>query len=178
METHSVHQTHKPQSTKKEFLIFLSIPITLILIVTAVVVAPNIFAKPRYDFIYTYCASYDCSADYTIDKSGKIVETPQYNSSDYVSYVKPEIDYYYASTNSSKPIGLTDANSYKISSSNVSPDGYMLTQSGTSDSGFLFWGYTNDSNWYLKNGPKKKKVSLFSNNNYSGNIKLLGWVEK
>jgi len=70
-----------------------------------------------------------------------------------------------------------EARDYKLNKSSKSPDGYTLDREESSG-GFLFWGDYKDG-WYLKNGAKKKPVSLSINSSYYSNqIKFLGWVEK
>ena len=97
----------------------------------------------------------------------------------YASSTPAQIYYYSVATNASRKITLTEASNYNLDPSNVSPDGYTLQQANTSDSGFLFWGSSGDSNWYLKNGLKKKQVNLLNNYLYTGNVvDLVGWVQK
>lgn len=170
--------TAKPTSTKKEFLLFLSIPAGIILLVSLFLFVPTLLAKPGYDFIYTQCPDYDCSSTIVLGKDG-LKSRPEI-STEYNNYrlVEPEIYYHDTGRNASKRIDLNEANKYVLDASNVSPDGYTLTR-GTSDGGFLFWGYSSDSNWYLKKGSlQKKSLNLADNDYYSRDIKLMGWVEK
>lgn len=173
-------QTNAGNSLKKEFLIFISIPITIILLVMAVVLLPSRFANPKYDFIYSYCPSYACNTDYSVDGTGHLGTSTNNNNALYGSYYNnnAQLYYYTATTNSSQHITSGDASAYNLSSSNVSPDGYTLTQSNSSGDGFLFWGGSGDYGWYLKNGLKKKKVNLVNNDNYTEGINFIGWVIK
>ena len=169
--------TGKPNSTKKEFLIFISIPISIIIIVAAAVMTPGLFAKPKYDFVYSYCPTYQCANSYYVNGIGSIVSTPNATNSTLYNYQQPEIYYYSESNNSSRRIEFLEAKAYKLDSENISPDGYKLEQSNGSDAGFLFWG-SGDYNWYLKNGVKKKRVNLANQDIYTNNIRFLGWVQK
>lgn len=181
MNTDPAKPTGKPKSNTKEFLIFISIPLSIILVVSMFLVVPSWISKPKYDFLYTNCSSYDCLYDVTTDKDGNIIQTNYKDTviNSYNTYNSPDVYYYNVHNNSSRRIDLTDAKAYKLDTSNISPDGYTLTQGGSSDSGFLFWGYSSDYSWYLKSGNlKKKHVNLQSNGYSSGNLKLLGWVEK
>lgn len=171
---------HVKSSTRKEFLLFLSIPATIILIVAAVVFVPRLFAKPMYGFVYQYCPEYYCIQNYTISSSGEISSRTNEStlSTDAYDNKKAELYIHDITQNASRKITLAEANRLKLSSSNVSPDGYMLMQDYNSSSGFLFFygGSQNTNDWYLVNGLKKKLVHVLQSSEYDS-IKFLGWVE-
>lgn len=169
----------KPTSTKKEFLLFISIPFALILLVLLVTVVPSLFARPAYDFIYSYCPSYSCRNDFVVDSYGHLKEVSSQTISDYPATA--QLYYHNTANNSSKKIELAEAMSYTLDASNVSKDGYSLSAGSNSDGGFLFWGYNSDQDaHYLKKGSfvKSKALNLGINNYDSRNLALIGWVQK
>ena len=172
----------KTASLKKEFLIFISIPVGIILLLVAVLVLPSLFARPQYDFLYSYCSSYDCNGSILVDNNGHAEQTGAgaTTTNSYYSRSSPEIYYHDTRNNSSRRIELVEAISYKLDPSTKSPDGYSFTQGGSSDSGFLFWGYSSDYSWYLKKSSliKSKPLNLGVSGYDSQNVKLVGWVQK
>lgn len=170
---------HIKSSAKKEFMLFLSIPAAIILIVAAVVLVPRFFAKPKYSFVYQYCPDYYCIQTYTIDSAGGISSKTNVSTLSADSYSNRQAELYIhdIAQNASRKITLAEANRLKLSSSNVSPDGYMLKQDYSSSGGFLFYGHSQNTNdWYLANGLKKKVIHVLQSSEYDS-IKFLGWVE-
>ena len=170
---------NEPMSPRKEMLLFLLIPASVILLVAMVLWLPALFAKPKYDFIYSYCSDYRCSSEYRLE-SGAIIQDGNGADYGYGYNTRPDLYYYDVDQNTAKKIDLAEARSYKLSAAVASPDGYRLEQLNTGGGGFLFWGGAGDDNWYLKDGFKKKKVILSpdAKQYYGDNIKLLGWVEE
>lgn len=170
---------NKQMSAKKEMLLFLLIPTAVIALVAAFLWIPSLFAKPKYDFIYSYCPDYSCSYSYTASSSGRVAKDEPLNASNNYSSVSPELYYHDIAKNSSRLLDETAARQYKLDNSNVSPDGYRLEQGSTDAGGFLFSVGSSDNNWYLVNGIKKKTMHLNTGNSWDGhNIKFLGWVEQ
>lgn len=171
----------KVTSTKKEFLLFISIPVGIILLIVLVLFVPSFFAKPGYDFIYTHCPTYDCSSSIVINKDGVAKEVGSQQSDSYNSYDRqqaPDIYYHDTQNNSSRRIEFTEVSTYKLDPSNVSPDGYTVSRGSSSGSGFLLWGDSSDDQWYLKKSSLQKKSLNLEPNDYYSNINLVGWVEK
>lgn len=164
-ETHSV---------TKEFLLFLSIPIGVILILAVALQGPALFAKPKYDFLYSRCPNFLCYGNYVVGTNGRLAYEASDSSYGY-SY-KPTLYYYSETQHSARQIQQSEATGYAINSSNVSPDGYTLWQNDGSNDGLLFWGGSANGNWYLKDGAKKKQLNLGLDSTYAGDVQFLGWV--
>lgn len=177
--------THKPAterqtSTKKEFLLFISIPAVIILVVVLVLTLPSAFVHPKYDFIYSYCSSYDCNEDYLVDDSG-VAHLEVSPDTNYTVNKPAELYYYDIRHNSSRKIGLAQADAFKLNSTNVSPDGYSLKQSDSSSGGFLFWDDYSDQGWHLQKSSLQKSHALnLTDGGYASpdDLKLIGWVLK
>lgn len=165
---------HEQHSVTKEFLLFLSIPLGVIIILVAVLQGPSLFAKPKYDFIYALCPDYSCDGSYAVNAGGQLT-FQQYNN-DYST--EPTLYYYSESQHSSRQITATEGDGFNLDSSNVSPDGYTLWQNNGSANGFLFWGGNGDGNWYLKSGAKKKQLNISANYIYVDQVHFIGWVKK
>ena len=164
-------------SLKKEFALFLSIPVALILLVAAILVVPGWFAKPKYDFVYSSCPTYSCSDSYSINAAGVI--SHQKIDQQYGNTQQSQLYYYTVGNGGSRQISLEDSKSYHLDSSNISPDGYSLRHGSSDGGGFLFWGYGSDGSWVLSKGLAKKHITLQHNNDYyNNNISFLGWVTK
>lgn len=166
---------NKPPYLKDVLLLF-AVPIGTILIVAAMVYLPTLFARPGYDFIYSYCADYVCKEVYNVDSSKHLTVQSRnlgYNTSD----ASERLSYYSAKTNATHTLTLDEAKQYVLDTSSKSPDGYSLSKN-QNQTGFLFWSST-DNDWYLKDGAKKKRIDLVPNSSYYSNqITFLGWVMK
>lgn len=184
--TASATPPKSPSSMKREFLLFMSIPAGIILLVILFLFVPRLLARPVYDFIYTYCPDYDCY-NMVVDSSG-IIANPNpsnpFNNSLRNGYENtyrrnaPDIYYYDIKQDAARRISLSEAGGYRLNSTSVAPDGYRLQQSTDSGGGFLLWGYSGDYQWYLQKGSlTKKSLHLEPQNSYH-DIKLVGWVEK
>lgn len=160
----------------KDFLLFFSVPIAIVLIVIGFIYVPRMMANPQYDFVYSVCSEYYCRYSYSIDSSGMVTQQAKSNYLDYdgVSSLK----LYDVETDSSKNVSLEEARQYRLNSSSRSKDGYVLTHESSGGGGFLFWGGDSENGWYLKKGIAKQKVGLSTGNYYYlENVKFLGWVE-
>ena len=172
MPNKTVKKPNQPSHLKDLILLF-AIPIGIAVFAAIAVYAPRLFAKPKYDFIYSVCDNYDCTDAFAVDNSGHISRSTNRNHD--TSTVK--LRYYSAENDSTRSLTFEEATRYQLNSSSKSPDGYSLIKE-KSDSGFLFWG-NYDSGWYLKDGAKKKKVELSANDSYfSRDINFLGWIDK
>jgi len=158
----------------RDLILLFAIPIGIAIFAVIVVYTPRLFAKPKYDFIYSICSNDDCGYDFNVDSSGYV---SSYNiSRDYYNGTAT-LRYYNAKEDSTRSLTQEEAKHYQLNTSSKSPDGYSLTRED-GGSGFLFWG-NYDSGWYLKNGAKKKKVELSTDRSYySRDVKFLGWVNK
>lgn len=161
----------------KDLLLLFSVPAAIAVIAALVVYIPPLFAHPKSDFMYSICDDYNCKTTFSVDGSGRVAEQLT-NQSDANYYSQnATLHYYDASNDSNRSLTLAEADRYKLNTSSKSPDGYMLTEE-SSDSGFLFWGNYHQG-WYLKDGMKKKTITLSSNDQYSSqDVKFLGWVQK
>jgi hypothetical protein len=163
----------------KDLLLLFAIPGTIALIAALAVYIPQLLAKPKTDFIYSFCDEYECNDAYSVD-SGGYVKHQQFEDSDV--YYHPtrkamSLRYYEAATDTYRTITLAEAQSHTLDTSAKSPDGYTLS-SADNNGGFLFWDNYEES-WYLKNGAKRKKVELVNSDSYySDNVTFLGWVKK
>lgn len=176
MANQSTSKQNNPSRLKDLILLF-SVPAGIAVIAAIAVYGPNLFANPKYDFIYSYCSEYDCTNHYFVNGSGQLaVQSESASDPAYRYKGNAVLRYYDASEDSTKDITVEQAQSYNLNTSSRSPDGYILEQE-RSESGFLFWG-GNDTGWYLKNGIRKKMVTLENDNYYSDNVRFFGWVNK
>ncbi len=108
----STAAAQKITSVKKEFLIFISIPASIILLVILILVVPSLLAHPGYDFLYSNCSTYECSKSFLVGSDGRI-KAIDASSSSYDNQARPDIYYHDTQKNSSRRIEFTEANSYK-----------------------------------------------------------------
>jgi hypothetical protein len=171
-------KTNKTNSHLKDILLLFAVPVAIAILAAVVIYVPQLLANPKYDFVYSTCEIYNCKNSYSVDSRGYIKQS--YTSSskldNYSRYDRTaNLRYYDSSNDSARSLTIEEARRYKLNNLSKSPDGYTLTNE-SSNNGFLFWGEY-DQGWYLKNGPKKKKVELTTTNSYySRNVKFLGWV--
>lgn len=171
-------QAPKQSSHLKDLILLFAVPVGVVLIAAAVIYLPRIFANPQHDFIYSYCEDYQCRDKYFVDADGHIEQTEEYfyNTFEKSYYPNATLYYYDVSNDSSRSIALSDAQKFTLNTSSRDPDGYILKHE-ESNGGFLFWSDYSDR-WSLGDGPKKKRVLLASDTNYSSKeINFLGWVE-
>lgn len=161
----------------KDLVLLFGIPIAIAVFAAVVIYTPMLSANPKYDFVYSVCDDYRCRNSYSVDATGYIYQDyPNSSSLDYYDHTA-NLRYYESSNDSTRSLILEEAKRYRLNTSSKSPDGYTLTRESSS-SGFLFWG-DYDEGWYLKNGAKKKRVELTTNNSYySRDVKFIGWVNK
>lgn len=162
----------------KDLILLFAIPIAIAVFAAVVIYVPRLLADPKYDFIYSICDDYRCKNSYSVDSTDYITQD-YYSSSSNLNYYDrtASLRYYDSSNDSTRSLTLEEARRYRLNTSSKSPDGYTLARESSS-SGFLFWG-DYDEGWYLKNGAKKKKIELTTNNSYySRDVKFLGWINK
>ncbi len=165
------NRNNNKSSRKTDLVLIFMVPIVVMALAMAAIYFQRGQASPKYSFIYASCEDYrPCDLDYKYDEAGYIssFQVAEYTG-DYKLYL------YDIKSNESIPISLNKAGKYKLNSSEKSPDGYVLSEDSDSMR-FMFWS-DNASEWYLRNGSKKKLVELVSeNNDISPNIDLVGWV--
>jgi hypothetical protein len=170
-----MQNVQKPNHLKDLALLF-AIPIGIAIFTAAAIYLPRLLADPKYDFIYSVCDSYDCRDSYSVDATGHVIMNKPSDPSSFSNSISA-IRYYDTANDSTKSLTLEEARKYTLNRSSKSPDGYSLSKED-SNRGFLFWG-DNGEGWYLKDGAKKKKIELTTDESYySRNITFLGWVEK
>lgn len=173
---HTMQKTKKPNHIHDLVLLF-AIPAGVALLAAAAVYLPRLAADPKYDFIFTYCSSYSCQNNYSVNAAGNISKTPLDDTAHPSYREAATIHYYDVENDSTRSLTLEEAQEYNLNKSSKSPDGYSLSQE-SHGSGFLFWGDSSTS-WFLKDGAKKKKIELRNDGSYySQDITFLGWVEK
>ena len=159
-------QTHTGANQHiKDLLLLFSIPAAIIIVLVCFIFVPRLFANPGYDFIF--CEGYNCTRSFSVDSSGKIVEAATTNR----TYYDAHLYYYDTERGASRPIEISEAESYRLDPLSKSPDGYTLKRSSSSG-GFLFWGSYNDGGWTLNKGILSKPVDLGGNDM----TKLIGWI--
>lgn len=167
-------KTANPNNHLKDLLLLFAIPAAIAIFAAAVVYIPRLLANPKHDFIYSVCDDYRCSNGYSVNAAGYVAQK-YVSSSDYYDHHPASLRYYTASNDSTRSLTLEEAKQYGLDSSSKSPDGYTLSRESSS-SGFLFWG-DYDEGWYLKNGTKKKKITITNGSPYySRDVTFLGWV--
>lgn len=175
MQKQTPPATAKPPSHLKDLLLLFSIPLAIALLAALAVYVPRLLAKPSYDFLYSYCESYDCAQTYSVNAAGQLAKTPSAGNDKY-HFPEARLGYYDISADATRMVTFDDAQKYKLINSSKSPDGYSLTRNNN-NGGFLFWG-DYDNTWQLANGLKKRSVQLSGDNSYySENITFLGWVQ-
>lgn len=175
MTSKNPHQKKQSRPLKDLILLF-SVPFGVIIFAAALVYMPQQLANPKYDFIYSSCSDYICRTNYSIDASGKLVDTSQNDRKDSYYDTPSTLLYYNLSKGVSYSITPAEVADFTLSNSPQSPDGYTLKRNNSSSS-FLFWNDSSDSSWVLEKGLFKKRLYGFSESSYySDSTKFLGWV--
>jgi hypothetical protein len=166
------------KSYLKDLILLFAVPIGVVLVAALVAYVPRLTAHPSVDFVYTYCSNYYCKDTYVVDQyTHPVYEYSSEDANNGMTTGSTTVRYYDAARDATRSLSYTELTSLNIDTSSKSPEGYTLTKNDNNTQ-FLFFG-SNDNNWYLKNGVRKKKVVLSdSGSYYSNEIKLLGWVKK
>lgn len=160
-------------SISKDLIVLFALPVAIAILAALAVYVPQIGAKPQQDFIYARCQTYDCGTTYLVDAGNRVQKqaaTEQYRSGQEILY------YYTVATDTTRPLSLEEAQRYMLNANSRSDDGYLL-YADRQEAGFLFWS-DGGGGWYLKNGFKKKPVTLTQKNTYDGDVRFIGWVQK
>lgn len=159
----------------------ISIPIFMILFVTGSIYIPSLFAPdPQYDFVYVMGDNDSYYGyQYTVE-DGKLVKNDiQVPSNFYRPQQKVYLFLHDIETNESKEVSFEEAQSFRIDSKTMSPDGFEVTH-GSRGEGIppLFFGsYTDYNSVYLKGHGVSKKLNLGMERDYY-NFRFVGWVLK
>ncbi len=159
----------KQTSSRRDLVLLMAVPLTLMTILAAIVYLPRLLAHPSHDFIYTTCESYDCYNTIRVQDGAIVVSNSNPNKTPVT------LRYYDVSEQAYRTLTPAEAQQYTLDSSSRSPDGYALEERSSS-SGFLFWSDVESDQWFLENGLYKKPVH-FGGTGYYNDITLVGWVK-
>ena len=159
------------KSSVRSFGLLFGLPVGLLLLSLLALTLPRVLAQPSYDFIYSYCPSFSCRSSYGYE-AGQIQESSTSNNRG----DQPQLRYYSAEDDSHHTISLDEANELQINESSRAPDGYQLTYQRGSDSGFLFFYSSGDSNWVLERDWRSKPINLSTDSRNRSNVTFIGWV--
>jgi hypothetical protein len=169
-------KTDQRPSHIKDFILLLSIPLGIAVIVAAFVYIPVLFAHPKFSFVYEYCPDYGCNSHYVLNDEGKLTRQPDDNDQFYKTVSR--LGVYDPTSGSSRALTDGEAQDLQLINATKSPDGYTLVHE-SGDSGTLFWSNYHDG-WHLENGLKKKTVQFYGVDptTYGNNVTFIGWVQK
>jgi len=169
-------------------LIFgISIPILMVIFVTASIYIPQMFVKPQYDFLYLI-GNNNCynegrnSQVYAVVSNRLIKYTPDTIFQNCMIGQVPQLKIfvYSIAQNEGKEISFSDAQGLILDSSILSPDGFEIVNGG-SNGGFFPFYFSSGSDYYtryLQGHNISKKLNIQQGGNYYYNFTLLGWIKK
>jgi len=162
--------------TKKNFplIVGLSIPLLMVILVTASIYIPAIGEKPTIDFIYSIGNYY---GDYIV-KNGKIQKkelTEQQKK--YRGNQVSNLYYYDVSKSTAREITFEEAQVYKLDNRYTSEDGFKTERSSYHGGVFEFFvgGSSRYNTIYLSKGAYHKRLNIDS---HYYNYRFLGWIKE
>jgi len=150
----------------------LSIPILMILFITASIYWPKITVHPKFNFLYVTGENYypyDNSQQQYLIQEGKLVIAKKSKKNNARFYI------YDIAQHNSKEIFFQDAKKLNLDINPISPDGFEMVTGGNDGGIFsLFFGtYHNYHSRYLKGHHAVIKLNIA--NNY--HFRFLGWIK-
>lgn len=166
-------------------IIGIVLPIIFIVLISVVVLLPNKFIDPQYNFIYQDVDRYSnfYQNNYSVS-NGKIVSvanprlTPEIIKDPYLP-THPPLYFYDVEKEISTEITFEEALKYDLSGGSISPDGYTIETSYNNNGIFDIFGSNNSGVMFVmvdKNGAKKK-INGIKNQNYYQEINIIGWIK-
>lgn len=167
------------------FILGMSIPVLMILIVAGSIYLPSLFVKaPAVNFLYSigddnyYC---DGIQQYTVQNNKllrNIVKQPDTGGVALVC-VDPKIFIQDVVKNESKQISFEEAQKLNLDSNIISSDGFEVVYGNRGDNYFPFFFYSNPdySTRYLKGHNISKKLNIQLNESYYYGFHFLGWIK-
>lgn len=167
------------------FILGISIPVAMILAVTASVYLPSLFVKPGYNFLYAVDDnSYFSNKHRYSVVNNKIIKNEvdlSQRRNAYAPNEEPKLFIHDVANNESEEVSLIDALRLKLDPNIKSPDGFEIT-SGGHGGGFFPFFYSPGTDYnakYLKGKSIGKKLNLQTGpqqNYYS--FYFLGWIKQ
>ena len=166
------------------FILGISIPVAMILFVSASIYIPGLLIKPKFNFLYSIDNNsyYDDSHQYAIS-SGKIIRKELDLSKRRNSFAPnedPKLFIHDVAKNESLEISFAEALRLDLDPNIKSPDGFEITNGGRGGGFFPFF-YSPGTDYnakYLKGRSLGKKLNLQigpQQNYYS--FYFLGWIK-
>lgn len=169
------HHKHIP------LLISFALPVVMIIVIALSIFLPQYISHPKYDFVYSVYDGYYSTSFYTLEK-GKLVQNlvPVYELENNY-YRVPKLYRYDMQNNLTKEISFGEAQQYMYFSSEISPDGYTIKESGMNGGIFPF-SFDNSANTrsvYAVTKYSGKKLTIHeSTTPWSNQIHFIGWIQK
>lgn len=165
------------------FVLGISIPVAMILFISASVYLPGLFIKPKFNFLYSIDNNsyYDGSHRYSVS-NGKIIKNEidlLQKRNFYAPNDETKLFLHNVAGNESTEISFADALKLNLDSNAKSPDGFEIVSGGGGGFFPFFYSAGNDYNVkYLKSKSVGKKLNLQSGsrqNYYS--FYFIGWIK-
>lgn len=150
----------------------------MVLFIGASIYLPTFFvSSPQYDFIYTTgYANYSDHYDVVNGKISKI--PPQYPANTPPSYgEKVRLYLHSTESNTNREILFEEAQTFRIITDRISPDGFEVIQSSGSSGFFPFFYSSSRPGYYLNGHNVSRKISIGSSYSYY-DFQFLGWVQR
>lgn len=157
---------------KLPLLIGVGLPLFLVLwVIVFAYFLPKIFVNPDYNFIYAI----GYNSKYVSVYNQRIQLDTQLSKKDDLSYLSGLDFYLYDVQNEENiPLTLDEARSYRLDSSEKSPDGYIVRSKKDGDFFFFPFFWSSNRGYYIsKNTTWVKQIFLKGDYYY---FKWLGWV--
>lgn len=167
------------------FILGISIPVAMILFISASVYLPGLFIRPKFNFLYSIDNNsyYDGGHRYSIS-NGKIIKNEvdlSQRRNAYAPNEDPKLFIHDVAKNESLEISFAEALRLDLDPNIKSPDGFEIT-SGGHGGGFFPFFYSANTDYnakYLKGKNIGKKLNLQTSpqqNYYS--FYFLGWIKQ
>jgi hypothetical protein len=169
------------QKRNISLMIALAIPVLMIIVVTASVYVPSLFARPKYNFLYLTGDCYYGQREYSV-QFGRLIRSDPHKDDNLYGYspqTKSSLFTYDVFKNTSREVAYSEMKNVNIAPGNKSPDGFEVVKgNGLADSSYLFSHDSSYNNWYLRGNNLNIELhpTLVGGDAYN-NFCVLGWLK-
>lgn len=167
--------------TKKKnipFIVALSIPVFMIVLTAASIYIPQMFVKPKFDFIYTTGQYYCHNSWYRVENQKVARHTPKVEKPNHhcANYDEPRLFHYDVENDTVRELTLEEAQKFRLDTRRKSLDGFEIVH-GSRSFDVLFFSGSSYYDKFLKKGTFSRKLKI-DRSNYYYNFKFLGWIKE
>lgn len=166
----------KFSKSQTPLILAFALPIAMVVVVAFTIYIPRLLVKPHYDFVYALVPYSNYDESYKV--VGKHLTRSEYRING-VLESQVHLFRYSVIQKTSSEVSFSEVQSYSLSDSPVSPEGFEITTGAYESMGLfpLFFSTAHDYNArYLSKGSVMTKINI-PGNSYSNQFQFIGWIQ-